>query len=133
MAKMVYPVILTPAEEGGYCVYVPDFDCDTQGDNLADALCMAEDVISLMGIVWQDDGKALPKPSDIAAVEADANDIKTLVTVDFDAYRRKPEKRVIKKTLSVPSWLNAEAESAGINFSATLQDALKSKLGIAES
>jgi len=132
MSKYVYPVILTPAKEGGYCVYVPDFDNNTQGDDLAEAIYMAEDVIAMMGLYRQDDGEALPEPSDIGDIDINPGDIKTLVTVDFDEYRRKTEKKVIKKTLSLPSWLNVEAEEAGINFSATLQEALRSKLGIAK-
>jgi predicted RNase H-like HicB family nuclease len=130
MKKSVYPVVLTPAKEGGYCVSVPDFDCDTQGDDLADALYMAEDVISLMGVVMQDDGEAIPPPSDIDSVKAAKGEIKTLVSVDFDAYRRKTESRVVRKSLTIPSWLNVKAEDAGVNFSSVLQEALKEKLGL---
>jgi predicted RNase H-like HicB family nuclease len=128
--KTVYPVILASAKEGGYCVYVPDFDGHTQGDDLAEALFMAQDAIEMMGVYWQDEGKKIPAPSDAKEVKAGKDDIVTLIPVDFDAYRRKTEKKVIKKTLSLPLWLNVEAESAGINFSATLQEALKSKLGV---
>jgi predicted RNase H-like HicB family nuclease len=126
---VVYPVVFTPAGKGTFSVYVPDFDCNTQGADLADAIYMAEDVICLMGTLRQDDGDALPAPTDISAIKTHGGEIKSLVAVDLDAYRRKMERRVVKKTLSLPSWLNYEAEQAGINFSATLQDALKAKLG----
>lgn len=55
-------------------------------------------------------------------------DILTLVDVDFDEYRRKHEMRTVRKNVSIPSWLNEEAESANINFSALLQKAIKSEL-----
>ena len=113
-----------------YIVTIPDMDTHTQGDNLADALYMAKDAIELMGVFLQDEGKPVPTPSDINGIKAKKDEIKTLVTVDFDEYRRRTETKVIKKTLSLPSWLNVEAENAGINFSATLQEALKTKLGI---
>jgi predicted RNase H-like HicB family nuclease len=129
MSKMVYPVVLTPEEAGGYSVYVPDFEKNTQGEDLADALEMAQDAIEMMGVFWQDEGREIPLPSDIGDVLSEGREIKSLVTVDFDAYRRKTETRVIKKTLSILSWLNVEAEAAGINFSATLQEALKKRLG----
>ena len=58
------------------------------------------------------------------------SEIKTLVTVDFDEYRRKTERKVVKKTLTIPSWLNVRAEEEGINFSAVLQEALKEGLGV---
>ena len=128
--KLVYPVILSPAEEGGYCVEVPDFDTHTQGIDLAEAIYMATDAIEMMGVYLQDKGQKVPKPSDINMIDVEANDIKTLVPVDFDAYRRKTATKVVKKTLSIPSWLNVEAEKAGINFSATLQEALKAKLEV---
>ncbi|MCL2111461.1 MAG: type II toxin-antitoxin system HicB family antitoxin [Clostridiales bacterium] len=128
--KTVYPVVLTPEKDGGFCVHVPDFDCDTQGNDLADALFMAEDAISMMGLCKQDDNEPLPKPSNINSIKAKGNEMKTLVTVDFDDYRRRHENRGVRKTLYVPSWLNAQAEDAGVNFSATLQEALKAKLGV---
>jgi predicted RNase H-like HicB family nuclease len=130
MTAKVYPIVLTAEKEGVYSVHVPDFNCDTQGNDLADAIYMAEDAISLMGVVMQDERKVVPEPSNINFVKAKKDDIKTLVTVDFDKYRKKTEKKVIKKTLTIPSWLNVKAEKAGINFSATLQEALKEKLGM---
>jgi len=56
-------------------------------------------------------------------------DTVTLVDVDVDAYRRKLDNRAVRKNLTVPFWLNEQAERAGINFSCVLQEALKQKLG----
>ncbi|MDR1953737.1 MAG: type II toxin-antitoxin system HicB family antitoxin [Clostridiales Family XIII bacterium] len=128
--KQVYPVVLTPEKDGGYSAYLPDFEKNTQGEDLADVLYMAQDALEMMGVYLQDEGKAVPKPSSIDAIKVKAGEIKTLIPVDFDAYRRKTEKRVIKKTLTLPSWLNVKAENAGINFSSVLQEALKERLGI---
>jgi predicted RNase H-like HicB family nuclease len=128
--KTVYPVVLTPEEEGGYSVHIPDFDNDTQGEDLANALYMAADAIEIVGVSLQDDGIGIPNPSNFEDVFTELGQIKTLVTVDFDEYRRKTEKRIVKKTVSVPSWLNVEAEKAGVNFSAILQEALKTRLGV---
>jgi predicted RNase H-like HicB family nuclease len=128
--KIVYPVILTPDKKGGYSVYMPDFDKNTQGADIADALYMAQDALEMMGVYWQDEGKPIPAPCAIADIETSGPEIKTLITVDFDEYRRKTEKRIVKKTVSIPSWLNAKAESEGVNFSKTLQEALKERLGV---
>lgn len=128
--RRVYPIVMTPSEEGGYCVTIPDFGTHTQGDDLADALSMAQDSIEMMGVYLQDDKQTVPEPRDIESITVEDGDIKSLVAVDFDAYRRKTEKKLVKKTLSIPSWLNVEAEKAKINFSATLQDALKEILGV---
>lgn len=86
--KNLYPVKLIPAEKG-FTVYVPDFDIYTQGEDLTDAIEMARDAIGLMGIDMEDDGKALPIPYNLNAVKAMADEILTLVDVDFTEYRRK--------------------------------------------
>ena len=128
--KMVYPIILTQGEKF-VLVYVPDFNINTQGENFADAIEMARDAIGLMGIDMQDDGEELPKASTIAEVNVNSEaDIITLVDVDFAEYRRKNDMRAVKKNCTIPSWLNFEAEKAGVNFSAVLQAALKSELNI---
>ena len=128
--KNVYPIILTQGEKF-IVVYVPDFDINTQGETVADAIEMARDAIGLMGIDMQDDGEELPTPSKLAEIKKEAEtDIVTLVDVDFAEYRRKNDMRAVKKNCTIPSWLNFEAEKAGVNFSAVLQAALKSELNI---
>jgi predicted RNase H-like HicB family nuclease len=128
--KAAYPVILIPVKEGGSCVEVPDLEVHTQGEDIADALYMAKDAIEMMGVFLQDEGTPIPAPSDIGTIKTKAGEIKSLVAVDFNEYRRKMGKKLVKKTLSIPSWLNLEADAAGVNFSATLQDALTTKLGV---
>lgn len=77
-------------------------------------------------------GEALPEASSLADVQADApsGSIVSLVDVDFAEYRRKNDMRAVKKNCTIPSWLNFEAEKAGVNFSAVLQAALKNELHI---
>lgn len=129
--KQAYPVILT-LDETGFTAFIPDFNINTQGDDLCEAIEMARDAIGLMGIDMEDDKKSLPSPSKLEDVNKDSCDIVTLVDVDFVAYRRKNEKRTVKKNCTVPSWLCYEAEQANINFSQVLQEALKRELGITE-
>lgn len=129
--KKAYPILLTP-EETGFTVYVPDFDINTQGENLTDAIEMARDAISLMGVDMEDDGKALPIPGSPGSIKAAAGEIVTLVDVDFAEYRRKNETRAVKKNCTLPSWLCYAAEKANINFSQALQDALKKELKITD-
>lgn len=127
--KNAYPIILTPSEDG-FVVYIPDFNINTQGKDVPDAMYMARDAIGIMGIDMEDDNEPLPIPSKFEDISCTSDDIKTLVDVDFDEYRKKNDNRAVKKTLSIPSWLNESAISQNINFSAVLQDALKEKLGV---
>lgn len=126
--KKAYPVIFTPAAEGGFVSYMPDFDINSQGDDLAEAIEMARDAMGIMGIDMEDDWKALPEPS--KNVEHKPGDIVSFVDVDFTDYRRKNDMRTVRRNVSLPSWLNAEADKAGLNVSAVLQDALKQTLGV---
>ncbi|MBQ1228566.1 MAG: type II toxin-antitoxin system HicB family antitoxin [Firmicutes bacterium] len=128
--KKVYPIVLTQGKEK-IVVYVPDFNINTQGDDMADAMEMARDAIGLMGIDMEDEGEMLPEGSSFIAVKDEyPDDIVTLVDVDFAEYRRKNDLRAVKKNCTIPSWLNFEAEKAGVNFSAVLQAALKRELDI---
>lgn len=130
--KNSYPIILTP-DEVGYIVYIPDFDINTEGDTLTEAIEMARDAIGLMGIDMEDDKKSLPVPTVISEVlKENESDIVTLVDVDFSEYRRKNALKVVKKNCTLPSWLCYEAEKANVNFSQVLQSALKKELNIAE-
>ena len=129
--KNVYPIILTQGKEF-IVVYIPDFNINTQGKTVVEAIEMARDAIGIMGIDMQDDGEELPAASTLSEVTANSeNDIVTLVDVDFAEYRRKNDTKTVKKNCTIPSWLNFEAEKAGLNFSAVLQAALKSELNIA--
>ncbi len=128
--KNSYPIILMP-DKAGYVVYIPDFDINTEGDTLTEAIEMARDAIGVVGIDMEDDGSSLPKPTAVSDVKADsAESIVTLVDVDFGEYRRKNDMRAVKKNCTIPSWLNFEAEKMGVNFSAILTAALKSELKI---
>lgn len=130
--KNAYPIVLTP-DDVGYVVYIPDFNINTEGDTLTEAIEMARDAIGLMGIDMEDDKKELPQPTAVSDVKTESkSDIVTLVDVDFSEYRRKNDMRAVKKNCTVPSWLCFEAEKAGINFSAVLQAALKTELHITE-
>lgn len=126
--KKVYSIILTPVEEG-YIVYVPDLNINTQGINIPDAIDMARDAIGLWGICKEDIGETIPEPKTLKP-EAKADDIVTLVDIDFREYRRKEDNRMVRKNLTIPNYLNRLAEKEHINFSAVLQEALKSKLGL---
>ena len=129
--KNAYPIVMTQGKEF-IVVFVPDFNINTQGKDIPDAIEMARDAIGLMGIDMQDDGETLPEASNIADVQAvaDPGSIVSLVDVDFAEYRRKNDMRTVKKNCTIPSWLNFEAEKAGINFSAVLQAALKKELNV---
>ena len=125
--KQAYPVIITK-DKDFFVASIPDFETGTQGESLAEAIEMARDAIGMCGCYMQDEKKDIPIPTDIGNVTKEASDILTLVDVDFDEYRKKHEMRTGRKNITILSWLNEEAESANINFSALLQKAIKAEL-----
>lgn len=133
MAKYVYPAIFTPEESGGYSVDFPDLkNCFTDADDLTNAMLRANDVLCMTLYDLEEAGAVIPKPSTVHEVQKKAvqEEFATLIACDTIEYRKFHDNRAVKKTLSIPSWLNDMAERAGINFSGTLQEALKKQLNI---
>lgn len=122
----VYPIILEK-DNDGYFVTIPDFDMNTQGADLAEAIYMARDAIGIIGIDMEDEGKELPEPG-TQVYETKENEIVSYVDVDFAEYRKKNDNRAVKKNCTIPYWMNEAAEKQGINFSKVLQEALEQKL-----
>lgn len=126
-SRVVYPVILTPYQ-GEYLVYIPDFDMDTVGSSIADAIFMARDEIGIMAMQYEDDHKDIPEPYS-HPIDAKKDDIVTLVDIDIEDYKRKHDMRMVKKNCTIPYYMNVEAEKLGVNFSRLLQEALAEKIG----
>jgi len=129
--KVVYPVVISQGKDF-LISYVPDLEINTQGKDLIEVIEMTRDAISIWCVCQEDEGESLPISSDICEIIRDDGDIVTLVDTDIAEYRRELENRTVRKNLTLPSWLNEKAEKAGINFSQTLQRALKEELSITD-
>ncbi len=126
--RYVFPAVFEQAEEGGFNVRIPDVPgCFTQGDTLAEAIYMAQDALAMMIVYYEDHGNEIPASSSLEDIKS-GKAIVSYVLADTDQWRRNNDNRAVKKTLSIPSWLNAKASRAGVNFSQVLQEALVSKL-----
>ena len=130
MNRLFYPAIFHEAEEGGFWVTFPDIpECMTQGDNMQQAYEMAVDALGLSLTTMEEAGEEIPKASTLYKVDPEDG---VLIIVEFDMaeYRRRNSSRAVKKTLSIPEWLNEAAMRENINFSQALQEALMVKLGV---
>lgn len=131
MAKYAFPCVMTPEADGGYSVDFPDVpQCYTCGDDLPRALEMAQDVLCLRLYDMEEAGEVIPVPSEPRDVKTEGNEFVSVVGCDTLTYRKLHSNRAVKKTLTIPEWLNTAAEKRGVNFSAVLQDALKSQLNL---
>jgi len=132
--KYVYPAVFTP-EDGKMLVSVPSLKgCHTFGDDLPEAIEMAQDAAEMW--LWQAerDGWAIPMPSSMEeAREFDESPdaFVSLIYADTDEFRRRCDSRAVNKTVTLPAWLKYQAEQANAPFSQILQQGLKDYLNIA--
>ena len=125
--KVAYPAVIHP-EEGRYWVEFPDLEgCFSDGETLADAASNASESLGAFLCSLMDDGVTPASPSEISSVSCSSG-FTTLVVADPLLYKKST--RSVKKTLTIPEWLNIEAEKQHINFSAVLQEGLKSRLSL---
>lgn len=129
-SKYTFAAIFTLEDDGGYSVRFPQLDgCYTQGDNFEEARRMAIDAMSLHLYSMEENGEEIPA-SDMG-VTAGAGEMVVPITAWMTPFRDEMENRAVKKTLTIPAWLNAAAERrGGINYSQILQSALKDYLGV---
>ena len=128
MNKLFYPAVFHKAEEGGFWITFPDLpECFTEGDTMEQAYEMAVSALGLALVSREEEKEPIPSPSNIEAVTADDG---FLAVIEFDmvAYKKKNNAKAVKKTLTIPEWLNEEAMNIGINFSQVLQEALIQKI-----
>lgn len=126
----IYPAIFYHEDDGRYSVIFPDLnDLATYGDTLADAFAMAQEACGQYLFTSLRDGEQLPAATPVNEVEKDDDDaLVNLICVNLDEYARNYDDKAVKKTLSIPAWLNTACENYGINYSKVLRDALIAKL-----
>lgn len=124
----IYPAILTYTESG-ISVEFPDLPgCLPCADTSEEAAKNAKEALGLHLWGMEKDGDTIPAPSDIAKLRYGSGEIALLVEAFMPPIRNRLNNKYVKKTLSIPQWLNAEAERAGVNFSQILQQGLKEYL-----
>ena len=132
MNKLFYPSIFHVAEEGGFWITFPDLpECMTQGDNMQEAYEMAVDALGLALTSREQEGEEIPAASELNQIALSKDEYCVVIEFDMLAYKKRTNSKAVKKTLSVPEWLNEEATALGINFSQVLQEALVKKINAA--
>jgi predicted RNase H-like HicB family nuclease len=133
----IYPACFFK-EESSYSVIFPDLDLATCGENIDEAMAMAVDCLAGRLHWLIQDGEPIPEPSSMNAIDPAAiskeleiepsEAFVNMVSVDVEAYAKTHFDKSVRKTLTIPSWLNTAASEMGINFSQTLQEALLAKI-----
>ncbi len=137
--KQVYPVIFTQLDDKKHTVLieVPDLEILTEGFGMPNAIEMARDAIGLKVITMEDQKEKIPNPRMIKEIDVlqgtfaqEGESSVSMVDVDFAEYRRRMDNKTVRRNVTLPNWLNQEAEKAHINVSGVLQEALMMKLGV---
>ena len=152
--KVTYPVIFTDVDTN-ILIEVPDLGILTESNeegkpkgSMADAITMARDAIGISCIEAEDNGKVVLHPSKMTDIDVSKgtfnedgtysstvsgepeSDIVSLVDVDLATYRRMLDNKTVRRNVTLPNWLNQEAEKSHINVSKVLQEALMARLGV---
>lgn len=134
MSKLFYPAIFHKAEEGGFWITFPDIpECMTEGDDLSQAYEMAVEALGLSLTSMEQEHLSLPCASTPDAIKLPSDAFLVVIEFDMVAYKKKHCSRAIKKTLSIPEWLNDAALEMNINFSQVLQEALIQKISLSRN
>lgn len=129
MHRLFYPALFHKAEEGGFWISFPDFpECLTQGEDMQDAYEMAVDALGFAITSREESKEQLPAPSKPEAVSVETDAFCVIIEFDFLSYQKKNNSKAVKKTLTIPEWLNEAAIAKNVNFSQVLQDALMKKV-----
>jgi predicted RNase H-like HicB family nuclease len=131
MDRYIFPAIFEPGEKKGYTVTFPNLPgCITEGDNTGEALNMAKEALELFLYGMEEDNEVIPEPTPPENIAVPFKSFVSLIEVWMPVVRDEMENKSIKKTLTIPKWLNDVAEKNKVNFSQILQSALKEYLGV---
>lgn len=128
--RYIYPAIIKLVEDS-YDVRFPDIDnCFTFGEDLEDALDSARDVLELCLYDMEQDNIDIPEASSITDIKLEKDESIAWINVWMVPVRDKMENKSIKKTVTIPKWINDIGVENNLNFSQLLQSAIKEKIGI---
>lgn len=129
MDKLYYPATMHPEEDGRYSIWLSDIKgCCSQGNTLAEAVENIKDGLGLYYEEAEEGNLVLPVPSAPDKVPLEPGEFVVVIEFSPSEYLKTRSTRAVKKTLSIPAWLNSMAEAQQINFSAVLQSALVERL-----
>lgn len=124
MTEYIYPAVFhLNGDDDSYTVTFPDLpSCITEGKDLSNALYMAQDLLTQWAAYCEEKGEALPPASRIEDTACEPGEFVNLVRAVVR------DDRAVRRTVSLPKWLDDQVSSAGLSLSRVLQDALKERL-----
>ena len=123
MASYVYPAVFHPNEDGSITILFPDLPgCISEGKSLENALYMAQDALRVWIESTLEDKTPVPSASTLAEVPVGSGEFVNFIRADVK------DSRAVRRTVSIPRWMDDKASEAGLSLSRVLQDALRDRL-----
>lgn len=126
--RYIYPAVFTYEPDEEIAVTFPDLGVATSGENDDDAFLSARELLGCVIYGLEEDGEEIPKPSRLKDVSVHENEHTALVDVYMPSIRQAQSNKAVNRTVTLPAWLNSLAVEHGVNFSQTLQSALREQL-----
>ena len=125
MAEYVYPAIFHPNDDGSYTITYPDLPgCISEGKSLGNAVYMAQTALTQWIEYLTDKKQAIPSASDLKSIDLSPEEFVSLIRADVK------DGRAVKRTVSIPKWMDDKVTETGLSLSRVLQDALKERLNV---
>lgn len=127
----IYPVIIRKEGTGELIITAPDFPGQmTEADNESEAVIAAQEMLALNIIDNESMGEENPLPTEENEIIVEPGEKVVYIHLWMPYFRNMQKEIYVKKTLTIPSWLDLLAKEKKVNFSAILVKALKEELGI---
>lgn len=131
MDKYLFFALFDPCEEGGYAITFPDINgCFTECNDIEEGMVNAKEVLELCLFNMEEDSEIIPRPTNPKYLDIQKGQFVIPIRVYMPPVREEMNNKAVKKTLTIPYWMNKIAEENKINFSALLQNAIKETLKI---
>lgn len=125
MAEYVYPALFHPNEDGSFTITYPDLPgCISEGKSLGNAMYMAQSALTQWIEYLTDKKQSIPLASNLGSIKTTQGEFVNLIRVEIK------ENRAVKRTVSIPKWMDDKVIESGLSLSRVLQDALKEKLNV---
>lgn len=126
LQEYVYPAVFHANEDGTYTIIFPDLPgCISEGKTLGNAMKMAEAALTQWVDYLKDNKEDIPEPSRLQNVELDKDEFVSLIRADIK------DTRAVKRTVSLPKWMDEQVAEEGLSLSKVLQDALSKRFASA--
>lgn len=133
MDKYLYFAVFSKDEDSGYTILFPDLPgCISECDSIEEGMINAKEALELYLFNLEEDEEEIPKASKPEEIELENDEFITPISVYMPVVRDEMNSKAVKKTLTIPYWLNKIAEKEKVNYSCLLQKAIKTSLGITE-